>query len=64
MYLAPLCLSFGEGKFRVPFKNKVADEKRLLVQRGKFETMTIIRQGPSIIVVVIKKNFHTPTNLP
>ena len=37
-----LGMSFGEEKFRVLFKNKVADEKKL-VQRGKFETMTIGR---------------------
>ena len=64
MYLAPLCLSFGEGKFRVPFKNKVADEKRLLVQRGKFETMTIGRDHQSWWLSYKEIYFYVQTNLP
>ena len=33
---------FREEKFSLPFKDKLADEKKL-VQRGKFDTMTIGR---------------------
>ena len=54
---------FGEEKFSLPFKDKLADEKKL-VQRGKFDTMTIGRDHQSWWLSYKKINFYVQTNLP
>ena len=48
-------LALDKKKISVTFKGKMGDEKKL-VQSGKFETLTICRQAPSTMVVVLQKN--------
>jgi hypothetical protein len=52
-----------EDKFSVPLKDKVADEKKL-VQRDKFETMTIGRDHQSWWLSYKEIYFYVQTNLP